>query len=301
MTQKTTSSKIWAGLIILYLVWGMTYLAIRYLVEVVPPILSSGLRNFLAGAIIFFYAQVIKKNPFPDKKTWIQSGFHGFLMLTIGSACLTMAAKWIPSGYVSLFPTAVPIWIVLLQWLGGNKPNAGTIIGCILGIIGVGLLLNLDSLALQGYESYFIWGAILLIISTLGWSIGVMLSRNVNSTASIATISGVQMLVGGGISLIISGLYGEWATFELSQITSKAIYSFLFLLIIGSIVGFSVFNWLSRKASPTLISTHNYVNPLVALSLGYLFAGEHFNQQLLFSAVLIFAAVFLISKFSLKK
>jgi drug/metabolite transporter (DMT)-like permease len=156
-------------------------------------------------------------------------------------------------------------------------------------------------LALKGYESYFILGAILLVISTLGWSIGVMLSRDTNTTASIATISGVQMLVGGGISLLISGLYGEWATFELSQITPKVVYAFLFLLLIGSIIGFSVFGWLSRNVSATLVGTHNYVNPLVALTMGYLFADEALNPQLMISAILIFAAVFLISKFSLKK
>ena len=295
--NKSLNFKIWAALITLYVAWGSTYLAIHFLVESVPPIFASGFRNLLAGLILFIWAFFQKDFKFPSKKAWFWCGLAGILMLGVGNGCLTVAVKWVPSGYASLFPAMIPIWLVILQFfIDGTKPKFLTLIGCILGIVGVGFLLNLQQLALKGYEEFFFLGVILLVIATIGWSCGVVLTTKKVFNYPIAIIAAMQMIVGGAILLIFSELWGELQHFSIAQIKPEAYKSFAFLLIIGSLLGFTVFNWVSQKAPATLVATYNYVNPLVAISLGVLFAGEQFNFQLLIAAILIILAVFLITK-----
>jgi drug/metabolite transporter (DMT)-like permease len=289
--------KIWLALIFLYLAWGSLYLAIHFLVESVPPILASGSRNLLAGLILFGYAVFQKDFKFPTLNAWFWVGLAGILMLSVGNGFLTVAVKWVPSGYAALFPALIPIWLVIIQFfIDGTKPKLLTLIGCILGVIGVGFLLSLQQLALKGYEQYFFQGVVLLVIATLGWSAGVIVATKKTFDYPIVIIAAIQMIVGGAILLIFSELYGELDNFSVAQIKPEAYKSFLFLLVVGSLLGFTIFNWVSQKASPTLVATYNYVNPLVAITLGTLFANEPFNTQLLIAAALIIGAVFLITK-----
>lgn len=286
------SAKVWSSLFFLYIVWGTTYLGIQYLVGNIPPIFASGSRNFLAGVILFLIAIFTTKFTFPNIKMWFWSGLAGVLMLTVGNGTLTMALQYVPSGYASLFPAMVPIWLVLLQWLIDNKkPSFKVILGCLLGIIGVALLINLN---LEGYDN-FLKGAVLLLIATLTWSCGVMVSIKKNATDEVISVASVQMLVAGAISLIISGLMGEWGLINPEKFTTNFILAFLYLLIFAAVIGFLIFIWVSRKASPTLVATYNYVNPLVAIILGILFNNESFGLQFILAAVVIILAVLLIT------
>ncbi len=287
--------KVIGSLLVLYLVWGSTYLAIHYVVESCPPIIASGFRNLLAGVAIIIYVIFTQKNEAIPLNHMMKMAFAGFLMLTLGNGLLTVAAAWVPSGYMSLFPALVPAWIVIIQIILGTRPNLLTIIGLILGFIGMFFLVNQEQLSIKGYEKYFGLGVTFLMAASIAWSCGVMYSVKNPLPYSTAKVSSIQMICGGILSLIFSIFISEWKDFNISKIDIKALWGFSYLLIFGSIVGFLVFSWVSKKASPTLVSTYSYVNPLVAIYLGYAFAGEKISTNLIIAALFIVSAVVLIT------
>ena len=297
MDSHSQRLKIWAGLITLYLIWGSTYLGIRFLVESVPPFMASGMRNFLAGSILLIFAIISGKYQKPSRKMLIATGLSGFFMLTMGNGLTTSAAKWIPSSYSSLFAALSPIILVLMLWgVSNEKPTTKVIMGSILGVIGVGILMSLKSLAIKGTEQYYLWGVTFLFLAILGWDIGVVIMKKADiNNYNASQIAGMQMVVGGSISLIISSLRGEFDTFQLMNVPAKAIMSFTYLLTFGSVIAFMVFGWLSKVAPPTLVATYTYVNPLVAMILGATFANERLHPLMLLAAGIIITAVFLIT------
>jgi drug/metabolite transporter (DMT)-like permease len=303
MNNQNQPLKIWAGLITLYLIWGSTYLGIRFVVESVPPFMASGLRNFLAGSILLLFAVVTKKFQRPSRKMLIATALSGFFMLTVGNGLTTSAARWIPSSYSSLFAALSPIILVLMLWnLTKEKPSTKVIIGSILGLVGVCVLMSLKSLAIKGTEQYYLLGILFLFLAILGWDIGVILIKKAEiNQYNALQIAGTQMFVGGCLSLIFSYLYGEADNFQVENITTKAILSFLYLLTFGSIVGFLVFGWLSKVASPTLVATYTYVNPLVAMIVGSIFADERLHPLMLLAGGIIITAVVLITSANMKK
>jgi drug/metabolite transporter (DMT)-like permease len=287
--------RIYGSLLILYFAWGSTYLAIHYVVESCPPIIASGFRNFLAGFLIFIWIYFTKKEVSIKPKHLFKMAMAGFLMLSLGNGLLTIAGKWVPSGYMSLFPALVPAWLVIIQFFLGTKPNFITIIGLVLGFVGMFFLVNQEQLSIKGYEQYFGAGVVLLLLASIAWSAGVMYSVKNPLPYSTAKVSSMQMIFGGIISLIATLFLGEWNEFDPTKITSTAIWGFIYLLFGGSIVGFLVFSWVSKRASPTLVSTYSYVNPLVALFLGFLFVGEKLTMNIIIAAVFIISAVILIT------
>lgn len=297
MNNQNQPLKIWAGLITLYLIWGSTYLGIRFVVESVPPFMVSGFRNFFAGSILFIFAILSKKYKKPSRQMLITTAVSGFFMLTIGNGLTTSAAKWIPSSYSALFSASGPVMLIALLWVWNNeKPKNKVIIGALLGIVGVSILMSLKSLAIKGTEQYYLVGIFFLFLAVLGWNIGVVMVKNSNiNTYHASQIAGMQMLVGGSISLIFSGLIGEFDSFQVENITTKAIVAFAYLLTFGSVVGFLVFSWLSKVAPPTLVATYTYVNPLVAMILGAAFASENLHPLMLLAGGIIIGAVVLIT------
>ncbi len=293
--SENPSAKIWLSLFILYIGWGSTYLAIHNVVLAIPPILASGLRNFIAGLAILLFTLFSGKAAMPTMKQLVTLSIPGILMLSLGNGLLTMAAKWVPSGYMSLFPALVPAWIVLLQWILGERPKPITMLGLLMGFVGLFILINKAALSIQGYEQYFGLGVGLLLAATIAWSLGVIYSIHRPLPFSVAYVSAMQMIIGGLFSLLMSALYGEWPAFSWQKINQNTILSFGWLLLVGSILGFLVFTWVSKKASPALVSTYAYVNPLVALFLGWLMLGEELNQNIIISSMLIVAAVFLVT------
>jgi drug/metabolite transporter (DMT)-like permease len=293
--NRPSSVRVWLGLFFLYIAWGSTYLAIRFLVESVPPVLASGARNFLAGALLFGWAKIRNPGVRLTHRDWLVSGLAGILMLTIGNGGVTIAAAWVPSGYASLFSALVPGWLVLLQLREGVRPTLAVLVGLVLGLAGVALLLGLDHLALAGAEAYFGWGVTVLLLATLGWSGGVMVAKRGGLAYPAAYIAGMQMLVGGTTALLLSAALGEWNHFEVGAVTEKSLVAFLYLLTVGSLAAFTVFGWLSKVAPPTLVATYTYVNPLVAILLGWALAGESLNPQMLLATGIIVGAVALIT------
>ena len=303
MDNQNQPLKIWAGLITLYLIWGSTYLGIRFVVESVPPFMASGMRNFLAGSILLIFAVLTKKFQKPSRKMLTTTALSGFLMISVGNGLITSAARWIPSSYSALFAALSPIILVLMLWnLTKEKPKKTVIIGSILGLIGVSILMSLKSLAIKGTEQYYLLGIFFLFVSVISWNIGVILIKKADiNQYNTSQIAGTQMFVGGCLSLIFSYLYGEFDNFQVGNVNDKAIFSFIYLLIFGSIIGFLVFGWLSKVAPPTLIATYTYVNPLVAMILGAVLANEKLHPLMLLASGIIISAVILITSANRKE
>ena len=303
MDNQNQPLKIWAGLITLYLIWGSTYLGIRFVVESVPPFMASGMRNFLAGSILLIFAILTKKFQKPSRKMLITTALSGFLMISVGNGLITSAARWIPSSYSALFAALSPIILVLMLWnLSKEKPKKTVIIGSILGLVGVSILMSLKSLAIKGTEQYYLLGIFFLFVSVISWNIGVILIKKADiNQYSTSQIAGTQMFVGGCLSLIFSYLHGEFNNFHVGNVNDKAIFSFIYLLIFGSIIGFLVFGWLSKVAPPTLIATYTYVNPLVAMILGAVLANEKLHPLMLLASGIIISAVILITSANRKE
>jgi drug/metabolite transporter (DMT)-like permease len=303
MNNQNQSLKIWVGLVTLYLIWGSTYLGIRFVVESVPPFMASGMRNFLAGSILLLFAIITKKFQKPSRKMLIATALSGFFMLTVGNGLTTSAARWIPSSYSALFASLSPIILVLMLWnLTKEKPKKKVVVGSILGLIGVGILMSLKSLAIKGTEQYYLLGISFLFLAILGWDIGVILIKKAEiNQYNASQIAGTQMFVGGSLSLIFSYLYGEFDNFQVLNITTKALFSFAYLLTFGSIIGFLVFGWLSKVAPPTLVATYTYVNPLVAMILGAILANEKLHPLMLLAGGIIIFAVILITSANRKE
>lgn len=297
MNNQNQPLKIWAGLITLYLVWGSTYLALRFVVETVPSMMASGFRNLIAGTILFLFSIVSKKYQKPSRKMLVTCFFTGFLMLCFGNGLFTIAAKWMPSSYSALFSALGPVMLVSLLWVFNHeKPKPKVIAGALLGIIGVGILMSLKTLALKGFEQYYGLGVLFLFLATSAWNIGVVIVKKAKIfNYHPSQISGMQMMTGGIISLIISLGLGEFSHFDITNIQPKAYLSFIYLVVFGSTLAFLIFNWLSKVTSPTLVATYTYVNPLVAMVLGSLFAGESLHPLMLLAGGIIITAVILIT------
>lgn len=303
MDNQNQPLKIWAGLTTLYLIWGSTYLGIRFVVESVPPFMASGMRNFLAGSILLIFAVLTKKFQKPSRKMLITTALSGFLMISVGNGLITSAARWIPSSYSALFAALSPIILVLMLWnLTKEKPKKTVIIGSILGLIGVSILMSLKSLAIKGTEQYYLLGIFFLFVSVISWNIGVILIKKADiNQYNTSQIAGTQMFVGGCLSLIFSFLHGEFDNFQVGNVNDKALFSFIYLLIFGSIIGFLVFGWLSKIAPPTLVATYTYVNPLVAMILGAVLANEKLHPLMLLASGIIISAVILITSANRKE
>ncbi|MDI9879836.1 EamA family transporter [Flectobacillus longus] len=296
MKEQNQQLKIWGGLGILYFVWGSTYLAIRFMVQSFPPVMGSGIRNMCAGTILFIWAILTKKYTKPSKKHLLTMTLTGTLMITLGNGFFTIAGKWIPSSYAALFSALGPVVLVLMLWFSNiEKPQPKVILGSLLGIVGVGILISLKKLALKGYEQYYMYGVVLMFIATIAFNASMVILKKAKLPYSTPQVSGIQMMIGGGLSLIISFFLGDFQHFAQIEVTSTAIFALLYLIVIGSIVAFNVFNWLIKVAPPTLVSTYTYVNPLVAMLLGWLLAGEELHPLMIVAGGIIVTAVALIT------
>jgi drug/metabolite transporter (DMT)-like permease len=188
-----------------------------------------------------------------------------------------------------------------MQWFWGNKPNKLTVLGLLLGLIGVFVLVTIHNIAINNSESKFSLSIFFLLVSGLAWAVGVMLQTRAVLPYSSFTISGIQLIVGGGVSLILSYLIEDFGAYHLNSFTDFfslpiIVYKgFFYLMLIGSIGGFAIFNWVSQKANPTLVSTYTYVNPLVAIGLGNIFFEEQFHTQMLLAGLLIISSVIVIT------
>jgi len=281
-----------------YVIWGSTYLAIKYAIETIPTFLMAGVRFTIAGAILYGIARLSPGYEKPKFVHWRTSLIVGTLLLAIGNGGVVLAEHYISSSLAALLVATVPFWIVLLGWIfmGTGRPNIKVALGLLVGFIGVWLLISgqgAGGATASGSSQLF--GAGMIIVATLGWAIGSLYSTRAPSAKSAVLAAGMQMLTGGAVLLIIGTLAGEWSALDLAGVSLNSWLALGYLIIFGAIVAYTAYSWLLKNASPTAVTTYAYVNPAVAVFLGWAIAGESMTAQMLGGAVVIVGSVALIT------
>jgi drug/metabolite transporter (DMT)-like permease len=277
------------GLLVIYVVWGSTYLGIRYGLESVPPFLMSGVRYFLAGAILLAAAKA-RGAPRIEAGDLVPAFTCGALMLLCGNGGVVWAEQRISSGLAALLIATEPLFIVFLQALPPerHKPGGRAFVGVALGLLGVTLLLGPSR---PGGDRVDLLGAGAVLFAAFTWALGSIFARRFAPARSPFQATALQMLAGGALLLVLSAAVGEWTLFSPAHVSTRSWAALLYLLLFGSLLGFTVYVWLLRTASPALVSTYAFVNPVVAMFLGWLLASEAVSLRTLLAAAVIVSAV----------
>lgn len=282
-----------------YLIWGSTYLAIRYAIETLPPFLMAATRFLIAGAILFTWARLNGDKAELSFAQWRRALVIGGLLLLCGNGGVTWAEKYIASGLAALLVATEPLWVVTVNWLLTRKrPNVKVLLGVLIGLGGVALLVSGGGLG-QGSGTSFMRmvGTGVVVAAGFAWASGsVYANRNpINATTSLA--SGMQMLAGGSLLLLLGLGGGEFKRLNLAGASWVSISALLYLTLFGSLVAFTAYSWLLRNVTPALAATYAYVNPVVAVLLGWLIASEPLTLRMLVAAAVIVGSVVLITTF----
>lgn len=275
-----------------YVIWGSTYLAIRFGVETIPPFLMAGVR-FAIGGEIFFSWNAARSDAWPTRGAWRSALLVGGFMVAGGIGGVTWAEQYVPSGLTALMIAMVPLWIVAIDWLrpGGSSPGGVVIIGLMLGFTGLGLLINPMDVGRAGEIDPV--GAAVLMGATLSWSTGSIYSRHATQPPSQPLAIGMQMMCGGAILLTLSLLTGEVGEFDVATMSSRSALAVAYLIGPGSLA-YAAYLFLLRASTPAKAATYAYVNPVIALALGAVLGDEHLSGWTLLCSVVIIAAVVVI-------
>jgi drug/metabolite transporter (DMT)-like permease len=278
-----------------YVIWGSTYLAIRIAIETMPPFAMAGMRFVIAGALLYTW-QRLRGAPAPLRIHWRSTAIIGALLLLGGNGGVTWAEQEIPSGFAALIIATVPIWVVVFGALlpGTPRPSRSTLLGILLGLAGIALLIGPSNLTPSGQPIRTI-SYVALLLSPVLWSIGSLYSRGATLPASQLQTTGMEMLTGGVLLLLAATLTGEWTRFDVAAISPRSAAAFLYLVFIGAIVGFTAYIWLLKHTTPTKATTYAYVNPVVAVFLGWAVLSEPVTPAMLIAMAIILFSVALIS------
>ena len=293
---KRFSITLLAAFAAIYVFWGSTYLAIEYAIQTLPPFLMAGSRFIAAGSILYVWARLSKDYEKPTFKHWRTSFVVGTLLLLGGNGCVVLAQHYISSSLAALLVATEPFWIVLLSWLWlkGARPNWKVALGLLIGFVGVYLLISGqgDSAEMANNQ---ILGAFLVIGAALSWATGSIYGLRATTPKSSLLTSGMQMLSGGLVLTVAGTVKGEWTSFNVADVSAHSWIAFAYLIVFGSIIGFTAYSWLLKNAPPAKVATYAYVNPVIAVFLGWLVAGESFTAQMLVGAGVIIGSVWLIT------
>jgi drug/metabolite transporter (DMT)-like permease len=287
---KATRLNIILGFAAIYIIWGSTYLAIRYSVETIPPFMIAGIRFVIGGGLFYLWARM-RTGVRPTLRQWGPASVVGVLLIVGGNGFVTLAEKTVPSGLTALLVAMVPLCVVLVDWLRphGSRPPAWAMAGVVLGFGGVAFLINPMTI---GGEIH-LFGALAVFVASVSWAIGSVFSRYADAPQAQSVAAGMQMITGGLASLVLSFSLGEFGAFQLAAVTAKSWWSLTYLTLIGS-AAFAVYIWLLRASTPARVATYAYVNPVIALLLGAALAGEALSMRTLWASVAILAAVVII-------
>jgi drug/metabolite transporter (DMT)-like permease len=286
--------RIWIAIISVYIVWGSTYLAIRFAVQTMPPFLMAGVRFLISGSLLYFVRRVLGDPP-PTRQEWRSASIIGIFLLVGGNGGVVWAEQWVVSGVAALLVATAPLWMILMDTLHprGWKPSPWGLLGVILGFAGIFFLIHPFQSTRHGDIDLI--GAVVLILASLFWSIGSLYSRQAKLPSSPLLGTGMEMLAGGGGLLLLGILSGELKQLSLASISKESWLGLVYLIVFGSWIGFTAYTWLLRTASTLLVSTYAYVNPIVAVFLGYFIAEEPLTFRTLIATVLVVGSVVLIT------
>ena len=295
--QRASRTRIALAFAAVYVIWGSTYLAIRYAIETLPPFFMAGTRFVIAGGVLYLWSRLTGGER-PSRAAWVATAVTGILMLAVGNGAVTWSEQRIPSGIAALLVASVALWMVLLEFLrkNGTRPTRLAIFGLIIGFAGVALLVGPAALSNAG--DLDVLAALVLVGASLSWATGSVYSRVLPRPSSAPLGSGIQMLA-GGIALLLVGVFtGELGRVDVGDVSTRSALSLGYLIVFGSLVGFTAYAWLLRVCTPAAVATYAYVNPMVAMLLGWLLAGEEFGPRMIIAAAIILSGVALINRAS---
>ena len=287
--------KIIAAFFGIYVIWGSTYLAIRFTLETLPPLLTAGLRFFIAGLILYVFARFRMNEPKPNGSHWRSAAIIGGFLILGGNGNVVLAERSVPSGVAALIVATIPIWMVLLEWLWLRKrrPAPATWVGLVLGFGGVALLIvpDLLSKAAQMRPAGFIG----LLAAALLWAVGSLQARRLDLPSSGVLATGMQMTAGGAMLFAAGMMRGELSMFHPAGFSERSVAAFIYLVLFGSLWGFTAYIWLLKNVGAVKVSTYAFVNPVVAILLGCFFAAEKISGHMICAAIMVVAAVGIIT------
>ena len=290
---RATRGQIIAAFASIYLVWGSTYLAIRYAVETIPPFVMGGTRFLISGALLYAWSRSRGARP-PTMRQWRNATIAGAFLLLGGNGGVVWAEQTVPSGLTALLVSILPFWLVIIEWARPprRRPSGAVLTGLVVGFIGLVVLIGPGDIGANGVS---LVGAIVLILASLSWAIGSFWSRDADMPDSGLLTTGMEMLGGGALLFLAGVIAGELRSFDVAAVSTASWIGWVYLIVFGSLIGFTSYIWLLDKVSPARLGTYAYVNPVVAVVLGWAIAGETLSLRTGVAAVIVICAVALIT------
>ncbi len=289
--DRTHAIQLALAFVAIYVIWGSTYLAIRYAVETIPPLVTAGIRHSIAGGILLTWAWW--RGFRPTRQQWIAGFALGAFFFLIGHGTLHWAEQYVGSGLAALLIATEPMFILVLGWMmGRQKISLLSALGLGLGVVGVAMLTGVE-LTVKGSS---LWGLLAVLLGSLSWSFGVVISPRLKLPADALGRTALPTLCGAAMLLIAAGVTGEFQQTHWSSITLRSIFGLGYLITFGSVVAFTAYTWLLQRVPPALVATHTYANPVVAVILGWLLAHEPLSLRVVLASLAILGAIVLIRR-----
>ncbi|MDQ2890325.1 MAG: EamA family transporter, partial [Gemmatimonadota bacterium] len=255
-----------------YTIWGSTYLAIHYAIATIPPFIMAGGRFLIAGALMYLWTAWRGVKP-ATRIQWRNASAIGVLLLTVGNGGVAWAERVVPTGIAALIVAIVPLWLVALEWArrGGTRPSRGVALGVAVGLVGMWVLVGPGPSS--GSAPINVRGALVLVFASVSWAAGSLIARYADLPSPLLA-TGIEMLVGGAALMILGFGSGEMSSFAPRAVSTSSLEGLAYLIVFGSLIAFTAYSWLLKNATPAAVGTYAYVNPVVAVFLGWLIAGE---------------------------
>lgn len=275
----------------IYLVWGSTYLAIRYAVETIPPLVTAGIRHTVAGGILLAWAYA--RGYRAKREHWVAGAIVGAFFFLIGHGTLHWAEQHVASGLAALLIATEPMFILVLAWASGQqKTSRASALGLALGVVGVAILTGMEVSA----KDASLVGMMVVLIGSAAWAAGVVISPKVKLPSDALARTAVPLVCGAVMLLASAGITGEFHGLNWSAISLRSMLGLAYLIVFGSIVAFTSYTWLLQRCAPALVATHTYANPVAAVLLGWLLAGEALTLRVVVASIAILGAIVLIRR-----
>jgi drug/metabolite transporter (DMT)-like permease len=289
--DRSDAIKLALAFVAIYVIWGSTYLAIRYAVETIPPLVTAGIRHSIAGGIMLAWAWA--RGFRPTRQQWVAGFALGALFFLIGHGSLHWAEQYVGSGLAALLIATEPMFILVLGWMmGQQKISLLSALGLGLGVAGVAMLTGAE-LTVKGSS---LWGLLAVLLGSLSWSLGVVVSPRLKLPSDALGRTALPTICGAALLLIAAGVTGEFQQTHWANVTLRSVFGLGYLITFGSVVAFTAYTWLLQRVPPALVATHTYANPVVAVILGWLLAREPLTLRVALASVAILGAIVLIRR-----
>ena len=289
------------ALLTVYVIWGSTYLGIRLAIASIPPFFRAGTRYLVAGGAMFLFA-LLRGAKMPSLVEWRDALIIGGCLLLVGNGGVTFAEQYVPSGTAALLVATVPVFLTIFAWTSklGPRPSGMVCIALLMGLLGVSILSGPGTHSAMSPANRFNWyaGIVALLVAAAVWAAGSLYARKAARPSSPIAGVGIQMICGGALLLLVSASTGEAGRFDWGRVTGESSLAWLYLVVVGAIIAFTAYIWLARVCSPVLLGTYAFVNPVVAVLLGWAIAGEALDSRTISGAAVIVVAVVIIVVFA---